>query len=114
MATNKNNQTSAATAADTNVAPEATQPEVNQPEVNQPEAPPVPKAPEKKEIYIERGSANEDPNYAVCVNGVMYLLPKGKTSTVPMAVYNEIMRSRRAREQQDQRMDELRGAAKQP
>ena len=70
--------------------------------------------PEKQDIYIERGSANEEPNLQVCVNGVMYLLPRGKTSTVPLAVYNEIMRSRRAREMQDQRMDELRGAAQQP
>lgn len=104
MATNKNNQTPA----------ETTVPEVTQPEVTQPEAPAVPKEPEKKDIYIERGSANDDPNLQVCVNGVMYLLPKGKTSTVPVAVYNEIMRSRRAREQQDQRMEELRDAAKQP
>ena len=74
----------------------------------------TPKEPEKKDIYIERGSANDDPNLVVCVNGVTYLLPKGKTSTVPLAVYNEIMRSSRAREQQDQRMDELRGAAQQP
>lgn len=71
-------------------------------------------APEKRELYIERGSANEEPNLQVCVNGVMYLLPKGKTSTVPLAVYNEILRSRRAREQQDQRREELRGAAQQP
>ena len=71
-------------------------------------------APEKMDIYIERGSANEEPNLQVCINGVMYLLPKGKRSTVPLEVYNEIMRSRRAREQQDQRMEELRGAAKQP
>lgn len=72
------------------------------------------KEPEKMDIYIERGSANEDPNMQVCVNGVMYLLPKGKTSKVPLAVYNEIMRSRRARELQDQRMEDLRGAAEQP
>jgi len=72
------------------------------------------KEPEKKDIYIERGSANDDPNLVVCVNGVTYLLPKGKTSKVPLAVYNEIMRSRRAREMQDQRMEELRGAAEQP
>ena len=83
-------------------------------ETIQPEVPEVPKAPEKMDIYIERGSSTEDPNLQVCVNGVMYLLPKGKTSTVPVAVYNEIMRSRRAREQQDQRMSELRGAAQQP
>lgn len=75
---------------------------------NQPET----QAEERKEIYIERGAANEEPNLTVCVNGVMYQLPKGKTSKVPIAVYNEIMRSRRARDQQDQRMDQLRNAAK--
>ena len=91
-----------------------TETETVQPEVTQPEVPEVPKAPEKMDIYIERGSSTEDPNLQVCGNGVMYLLPKGKTSTVPVAVYNEIMRSRRAREQQDQRMSELRGAAQQP
>lgn len=104
MSTNKNAQTEN----------ETVQPEVTQSEVTQPEVPEVPKAPEKMDIYIERGSSTEDPNLQVCVNGVMYLLPKGKTSTVPVAVYNEIMRSRRAREQQDQRMSELRGAAQQP
>lgn len=100
MTTKKNDQTNAVDTADTNVVPEATQPEVA-------------KEPEKREIYIERGSANEEPNFQVCVNGVMYLLPRGKTSNVPLAVYNEIMRSRRAREQQDQRVEELRGAAEQ-
>ena len=110
MATNKNNQN-----VETNEAPEATQPEATQPEAPKvPEVTETPKAPEKKEIFIERGSANEEPNLQVCVNGVMYLLPRGKTSTVPMPVYNEIMRSRRAREMQDQRMEELRGAAEQP
>lgn len=99
MSTNKNNQTTEETTV---------------PEVTQPEVPTVPKEPKKKDIYIERGSANDDPNLVVCVNGVTYLLPKGKTSKVPLAVYNEIMRSRRAREMQDQRMEELRGAAEQP
>lgn len=98
MATNKNNQI-----PENNEAQENTSHEVMQPA-----------EPEKKDIYIERGNANEEPNFQVCVNGVMYLLPKGKTSAVPVAVYNEIMRSRRARELQDQRMDDLREAAQQP
>lgn len=73
-----------------------------------------PAAPEKVDIYIERANGNDEPNLQVCVNGVMYLLPKGKNSTVPKAVYDEIMRSRRARDRMDERMDELREAAKQP
>jgi len=67
-----------------------------------------------REIYIERGGVNEEPNLQVCVNGVMYLLPRGQTSAVPLSVYKEITRSRRARQQQDQRMEALRGAAQKP
>lgn len=70
--------------------------------------------PEKVEIYIERANGNDEPNMQVCVNGVMYLLPKGKTSMVPKAVYDEIMRSRRAMVRMDERAEELREAAKQP
>jgi len=68
----------------------------------------------KREIFIERASGNEEPNLQVCVNGVMYLLPKGKSSWVSAEVYEEIMRSRRARDRMDRRAEELRKAAKQP
>lgn len=69
---------------------------------------------EKLDIFVERASGNEEPNLQVCVNGIMYLLPKGKTSQVPRAVYEEILRSRKARDRMDQRAEELRKAAKQP
>lgn len=66
------------------------------------------------DVFIDRPNGKEEPNYMVGVNGVNYLLPRGKTSRVPKAVYDEIMRSRRAQEKQDQTMSELKEAAQQP
>lgn len=48
------------------------------------------------EITIPRGSDREDPNFFVAVNGVNYLLPKGKKSMVPEFVAKEIIRSEKA------------------
>lgn len=48
------------------------------------------------EIVIPRGSDREDPNFFVAVNGVNYLLPRGKKSLVPEFVAREIIRSERA------------------
>lgn len=53
---------------------------------------------DRVEIYIPRGSDREDPNLFVAVNGVNYLLPKGKKSMVPKFVAEEIERSNRAAE----------------
>ena len=69
---------------------------------------------ELMDIFIERPSGNDEPNLMVGINGVNYLLPKGMTSKVPKVVYDEIMRSRKAQEKQDQTMSELKEAAKQP
>lgn len=66
------------------------------------------------EIFIDRGAANEDPNMMVGVNGVNYILPRGKTSRVPVAVYDEIMRARRAQQLQENNASELKEAAQQP
>ena len=60
---------------------------------------------ERVEIHIPRGNANDDPNLFVSVNGVNYLLPKGKTSSVPRAVAAEIKRSWAAQEALDARVD---------
>ncbi len=49
-------------------------------------------AAQRLEVYIPRGSATEDPNLFVSINGVNYLLPKGKTSLVPDFVAAEIDR----------------------
>jgi hypothetical protein len=66
------------------------------------------------DVFIDRANGKEDPNLMVGVNGVNYLLPRGKTSKVPKVVYDEIMRSRKAQEKQDQTMSELKEAAQQP
>lgn len=65
-------------------------------------------------VFIDRANGKEDPNLMVGVNGVNYLLPRGKTSKVPKVVYDEIMRSRKAQEKQDQTISELKEAAQQP
>ena len=50
----------------------------------------------KVKIKIPKLSANDDPNFLIAVNGVNYLLPRGKKSCVPKAVADEIERSGRA------------------
>ena len=54
-------------------------------------------AAQRVEVYIPRGSVSEDPNLYVSINGVNYLLPKGKTSLVPAHVKAEIDRCNAAR-----------------
>lgn len=56
---------------------------------------------ERVEVHIPKGYANEDPNYFVSVNGVNYLLPRGKKSMVPAHVAAEIERAQRAQEAWD-------------
>ena len=63
------------------------------------------------DIFIERAACNEEPNMMVGINGVNYLLPRGKISKVPKAVYEEIMRSRRAQAAADKTIDALKEAA---
>ena len=48
------------------------------------------------EVFIPRGADREDPNLFVGINGVNYLLPRGKKSMVPAAVAAAIERSGRA------------------
>ena len=69
---------------------------------------------EREEIYIPKGYANDDPNLFVSVNGKNYLLPKGKTSKVPACVAEEIRRSLKAQEIQDENSEKLLEKAKQP
>ena len=54
-------------------------------------------ADDRVEVNIPRGGDREDPNLFVAVNGVNYLLPRGKKSRVPKAVADEIARAERAR-----------------
>ena len=66
------------------------------------------------EVYIPRGAANDEPNLIVGVNGVMYVLPRGKKSMVPPCVKAEIDRSFAAQNIMDEHVDELLQKANQP
>jgi hypothetical protein len=68
-----------------NTAPEAVETENTAPEVVAEMADPN----RRVDIFIERGYANDEPNLLVSVNGKNFLLPKGKTSTVPAYVADE-------------------------
>ena len=59
------------------------------------------------EVFVPKGYVNEEPNLLVGVNGVNYLLPRGKTSLVPKCVAQEVERSRGAQTALDRKMDEL-------
>lgn len=66
----------------------------------------------KVDLYVEKGYANDEPNVMIGVNGVNYLLPKGKTSRVPKHIAEEYLRSRKAQETQDQNKDKMLEASK--
>ncbi len=62
---------------------------------------------ERVEVYIPRAGGNEEPNLFVSVNGVNYLLPRGRKSMVPRAVAWEVDRAMEAQDVLDQRVQEL-------
>ena len=62
------------------------------------------------EVYIPKGNANDDPNLLIGFNGKNYVLPKGQTSLVPPEIYGEIMRSRKAQDHLDRRIDKLKAS----
>lgn len=66
------------------------------------------------DLFIDRGYEKDDPNEFISVNGVNYLLPKGKTSRVPVSVKKEYERSRRARETQLSNAEALLEKASEP
>lgn len=67
---------------------------------------------DRVDVYIPRGNANEEPNFFVSVNGVNYLLPKGKTSKVPAHIKDEVERAKRAQERLDATIDKMLEASK--
>lgn len=78
-----------------------------------PVAPAAPAAAEERvEITVPRGSANDEPNLVIAVNGVNYVLPKGKTSKVPKFVAEEFYRSKNAQAIRDTHIDEMLEASK--
>lgn len=59
------------------------------------------------EVFIPKGYAVEDPNYFVSINGVSYVLPRGKRCLVPDFVAAEIDRAERAQQAWDARSAQL-------
>ena len=72
------------------------------------------KTEERVEIFIPRGRSNEDPNYFISVNGVNYLLPRGKKSLVPKCVAAEYNRAQEAEAALYAKQDEMIQQSKQP
>ena len=62
---------------------------------------------ERVDLFVDKGYANDEPNLLIAVNGVNYLLPKGKTSNVPKFVADEYYRSRNAQQALDEKMDKM-------
>lgn len=67
---------------------------------------------ERVEILVPKGYANDEPNLVIAVNGVNYVLPRGKTSKVPKFIADEFHRSQKAQEAMDKRVDEMLEASK--
>ena len=59
------------------------------------------------EVFVARAAANDDPNLFVGVNGVSYLLPRGKKSKLPEEVAAEFERAQRAQAVLDERVNSL-------
>ena len=66
------------------------------------------------DLFIPRGYVNDDPNDFISINGVNYILPRGKTSKVPDFVKEEYDRSVAAQAAQDENNEKLLEKAKQP
>jgi len=64
------------------------------------------------EVFVPKGYANDEPNQFISVNGVNYLLPKGKKSMVPDFVAEEFYRSQKAQDKLDQNMEQMLEASK--
>ena len=69
-------------------------------------------AEERVEIFVPKGNANDEPNLLLAVNGVSYLLPKGKKSKVPKHIAEEFFRSQAAEAALDERVSEMLEASK--
>lgn len=62
---------------------------------------------DRVELFIPKGSALDEPNLFIGINGVSYLLPKGKTSLVPKEVAAEYYRSVKAAGRQDEIIEKM-------
>ena len=68
------------------------------------------KSASRVEVSVPRGPERGDPNVFIGINGMSYLLPRGKISSVPPEVAAEFYRAERARDQLDETMDALQRA----
>ena len=59
------------------------------------------------DLHVPKGQANDDPNEFISINGKNFLLPRGKTSKVPVYVKEEFDRSMRAQEALDAKSEAL-------
>lgn len=66
----------------------------------------------REEIFVPKGYANDEPNLVIGINGVNYLLPRGKKSMVPDFVAEEFRRSQRAQDKLDETMEQMLEASK--
>ena len=66
----------------------------------------------REEITVPKGYANDDPNLVIGINGVNYVLPRGKKSIVPDFVAAEFYRSQRAQEKLDDTVEQMLEASK--
>lgn len=64
------------------------------------------------EIFVPKGYANDEPNHVIGINGVNYVLPRGKKSMVPDFVAEEFYRSQRAQEKLDDTVEQMLEASK--
>lgn len=64
-----------------------------------------------EEIFVPKGYVNEEPNLLISINGKNWVLPRGKTSTVPYYVAEEFRRSQRAQAIMDEHIDSMLGAS---
>ena len=62
---------------------------------------------ERVPVTLPGKTPRGDPNFFVSLNGVNYLLPRGKTSFVPAPVAEEIFRAERAKEKASAASEEL-------
>ncbi len=65
---------------------------------------------QRVEVFVPRGPIHDEPNLFVAVNGVSYLLPRGKASMVPQCVATELELSRKAQEIRDRNMEAMLGS----
>ena len=71
-------------------------------------------AEERVSVFIPKGMPKEDPNLFISVNGVNYLIPRGKTSLVPANVAKIIERHYGALERYERTSNELIEKTKSP